>query len=39
MQLYLRLAWRNLWRHRTRTLIVVLAIGLTQAMKSSGGES
>ncbi len=29
MRLYLRLAWRNLWRHRRRTLIVVLAIGLT----------
>ncbi len=29
MRLYLRLAWRNIWRHRRRTLIVVLAIGLT----------
>ena len=29
MTLYLRLAWRNLWRHRRRTLIVVIAIGLT----------
>ncbi len=29
MMLYLRLAWRNLWRHRRRTLIVVVAIGLT----------
>jgi ABC-type lipoprotein release transport system permease subunit len=29
MSLYLRLAWRNLWRHRRRTVIVVLAIGLT----------
>ncbi len=29
MNLYLRLAWRNIWRHRRRTLIVVLAIGLT----------
>jgi len=28
MNLYLRLAWRNIWRHRRRTLIVVLAIGL-----------
>jgi len=28
MILYLRLAWRNIWRHRRRTLIVVLAIGL-----------
>ena len=32
MRLYLRMAWRNLWRHRRRTLIVVLAIGLTLAM-------
>ena len=32
MKLYLRLAWRNLWRHRRRTLIVVLSIGLTLAM-------
>jgi ABC-type lipoprotein release transport system permease subunit len=29
VRLYLRLAWRNIWRHRRRTLIVVLAIGLT----------
>src|SRR5664279_2723229 len=32
MGLYLRLAWRNLWRHRRRTLIVILSIGLTLAM-------
>lgn len=32
MKLYLRLAWRNLWRHRSRTLIVVIAIGGTMAM-------
>ena len=32
MRLYLRLAWRNIWRHRRRTLIVVLAIGFTLAM-------
>jgi ABC-type lipoprotein release transport system permease subunit len=32
MQLYLRLAWRNIWRHRRRTLIVVLAIGLSMAL-------
>ena len=32
MRLYLRLAWRNLWRHRRRTLIVILSIGLTLAM-------
>ena len=29
MRLYLRLAWRNLWRHSRRTLIVVIAIGGT----------
>ncbi len=32
MSLYLRLAWRNIWRHRRRTVIVVLAIGLTMGM-------
>jgi ABC-type lipoprotein release transport system permease subunit len=32
MSLYLRLAWRNTWRHRRRTLIVVLSIGLTMAL-------
>jgi len=32
MRLYIRLAWRNIWRHRRRTLIVVLAIGLTLAL-------
>jgi ABC-type lipoprotein release transport system permease subunit len=32
MILYLRLAWRNIWRHRRRTLIVVLSIGFTMAM-------
>jgi ABC-type lipoprotein release transport system permease subunit len=32
MMLYLRLAWRNIWRHRRRTMIVVLAIGLTTSM-------
>ena len=32
MRLYLRLAWRNYWRHRRRTLIVVLSIGLTVAL-------
>ena len=32
MKIYLRLAWRNIWRHRNRTLIVVLAVGLTMAM-------
>lgn len=32
MMLYLRLAWRNIWRHKRRTMIVVLAIGLGMAM-------
>jgi len=32
MMLYLRLAWRNMWRHSRRTLIIVLAMGLTLAM-------
>jgi len=32
MNLYLRLAWRNIWRHRRRTLIVVLAIGVTMLL-------
>ncbi len=32
LQLYLRLAWRNVWRHRRRTIIVVLAIGLGMMM-------
>jgi ABC-type lipoprotein release transport system permease subunit len=32
MNLYLRLAWRNIWRHKRRTLIVVIAIGLSLSM-------
>ena len=32
MTLYLRIAWRNLWRHRRRTLIVVLAMALGLAL-------
>ena len=35
MRLYLRLAWRNYWRHRRRTLIVVVSIGLTMALMMS----
>ena len=32
MRLYLRLAWRNIWRHRSRTLLVVLTMGCTLAL-------
>lgn len=32
MLLYLRLAWRNIWRHRRRTVIIVLAMGLSLAL-------
>ena len=32
MRLYLRLAWRNIWRHKRRTIIIVLAMSLTLAM-------
>ena len=32
MQLYLRLAWRNIWRHRRRTVIVIIAMSLGLAM-------
>ena len=32
MRLYLRLAWRNIWRHRRRTLIIVLAMSLGLAL-------
>ena len=32
MRLYLRLAWRNIWRHRRRTVIIVLAMSLTLAL-------
>ncbi len=32
MYLYLKLAWRNVWRHRRRTVIIVLAMGLSLSM-------
>ena len=32
MLLYLRLAWRNIWRHRRRTVIIMLAMGLSLGM-------
>ena len=32
MKLYLRLAWRNVWRHKRRTIIIVLAMSLTLAL-------
>jgi ABC-type lipoprotein release transport system permease subunit len=32
MNLYLRLAWRNIWRHKRRTGIIVLAMSLTLAL-------
>ena len=32
MTLFLRLAWRNIWRHRRRTVIIVLAMGLSLAL-------
>jgi ABC-type lipoprotein release transport system permease subunit len=32
MSLFLRLAWRNVWRHRRRTLIVMTAIALSLSM-------
>ncbi len=32
MQLYLRLAWRNVWRHKRRTVIVVGAMAFSLAL-------
>jgi len=32
MKLYFRLAWRNIWRHRRRTFIIVMAMGLGLAL-------
>src|ERR1700690_4219259 len=32
MSLYLRLAWRNIWRHKRRPIIIVIAMGMTMAL-------
>jgi putative ABC transport system permease protein len=32
MILYLRLAWRNIWRHKRRTINILLAMGLSLGM-------
>jgi ABC-type lipoprotein release transport system permease subunit len=32
MLFYLRLAWRNIWRHHRRTIIIVLAMSMTLAL-------
>ena len=32
MNLYLKLAWSNIWRHRRRTVIIALAMGLSLGM-------
>jgi ABC-type lipoprotein release transport system permease subunit len=32
MRLYLRLAWRNIWRHKRRTIIIVVAMALSLGM-------
>lgn len=32
MNLFMRLAWRNIWRHKRRTVIIVLAMSLTLAL-------
>jgi len=32
MILYLRLAWRNIWRHKRRTIIIILAMSMTLAL-------
>lgn len=32
MTTLIKMAWRNVWRHRRRTLIIVLAMGLTMSM-------
>ena len=32
MNLYLRLAWRNIWRHKRRTIIIVLAMSMSLSL-------
>ncbi|MBI5826045.1 MAG: ABC transporter permease [Chloroflexi bacterium] len=32
MTLYLRLAWRNVWRQRRRTLLIAVGMGITMSM-------
>ncbi len=32
MSLYLRIAWRNVWRHRRRTFLIAIGMGVTMAM-------
>lgn len=32
MSLYLRLAWRNVWRQRRRTFLIAIGMGVTMAM-------
>ena len=32
MILYLRIAWRNVWRHRRRTFLIAAGMGVTMAM-------
>ncbi|MBK6791558.1 MAG: ABC transporter permease [Anaerolineales bacterium] len=32
MNLYLRLAWRNIWRHKRRTAIIVLAMSMSLSL-------
>ncbi len=32
MQLYLRIAWRNIWRHRRRTLLIAVGMGVTMSL-------
>jgi putative ABC transport system permease protein len=32
MKLYWRLAWRNIWRHKRRTIIIVIAMALSLGM-------